>query len=329
MVPPGLVALLRDRQAAELAAPDDERFVEEPAAGEILEQRGDRPIGLGGEAGVIAEDVGMTVPAALVLLAAGVDLDEAHAALDEPTGDEALLREVAAGGIVEAVEVVRLPRLAREVERLGRGHLHAVRQLEALDAGLQGRIVAGRRPMAAVESGGERELGTLLGVGERRVAGEIRDRCAGGVDARALEDSRQEARRPVRGVALGQAAPLRVVHDDESGQVAVLAAEAVGHPGARARVAHPRDAGVDLEERRTVRGVRSVQALHEAELIHDLRHVGEEFTHPGTALPVLAERPRAPQQVAGLGELHTRLGLRKWLAMVALQQRLVVEGVDL
>ena len=78
-----------------------------------------------------------------------------------------------------------------------------------------------------------------------------------------------------------------------------------------------------------MRGVRAVQALDEAEFIHDLCDIGEELADPGAALAMLAERPWAPQQVAGLGELHARLGLGERLAMVALQERLVVEGVDL
>jgi hypothetical protein len=116
---------------------------------------------------------------------------------------------------------------------------------------------------------------------------------------------------------------------DEPWEVLVLAAEAVGDPRTHARAHEVLAAGVDLEQRRAVRGIRAMQALDEAEVVDHLRHVGEELAHPSAALPVLTERPGAAQQVAGLGELHAWLGLRERLAVVPLQERLVVEGVDL
>src|SRR5215468_11817 len=87
-------AALDERQPAELAAPDDQRLVEQAAAFEIRQKGRDRLIGLPREAGVVGGDVHVAVPASFVFLAAGVDLDEAHAALDQPAGDQALLGEV-------------------------------------------------------------------------------------------------------------------------------------------------------------------------------------------------------------------------------------------
>ncbi len=49
-------------RAAELAAPDDERAVEQPPALQVLEQGGDGPVGLGGLAGVVLLDVVVGVP---------------------------------------------------------------------------------------------------------------------------------------------------------------------------------------------------------------------------------------------------------------------------
>ena len=67
-----------------------------------------------------------------------VDLHEAHAALDQPPGDQALLGEVrrTSGCRGRRASCVARGSLV-DVERLGRGHLHAVGQLEALDAGGQ------------------------------------------------------------------------------------------------------------------------------------------------------------------------------------------------
>ena len=80
--------------------------VEQAALLEVGEQAGDRRVGLAGELAVVVLDVGVAVPAPLVLHAAGVDLHEAHAALDQPAGDQALLGEVVAALVVEAVQLV-------------------------------------------------------------------------------------------------------------------------------------------------------------------------------------------------------------------------------
>ena len=108
-----------------------------PRCLEVGQEGGDGLVGLAGELAVVAGDVDVAVPAPLVLHAAAVDLHEAHAALDHAAGHEALLGEVGAARVVEAVEVLHLARLAADVERLGGGHLHAVGQLERLDAGGQ------------------------------------------------------------------------------------------------------------------------------------------------------------------------------------------------
>ena len=86
VVAAGLIPLLRDREAAELPPPDNERLVEQPTSVEILQERRDRAVGLGSEAGMVAADVGMAVPALLVFLTAGIDLHESHAALHEAAG---------------------------------------------------------------------------------------------------------------------------------------------------------------------------------------------------------------------------------------------------
>src|SRR3954447_21549149 len=50
--------------AAELGAADDERVLEHAAALEVLDQRGDGFVGLGGERGVVGLDAGVGVPVA-------------------------------------------------------------------------------------------------------------------------------------------------------------------------------------------------------------------------------------------------------------------------
>ena len=144
-------------------------------------------------------------------------------------------------------------------------------------------------------------------------------------DRRAVRPRRQERAREVVHAAVAE----RRADRDERGEIRVLRAESVGDPRAHRRADERVAARVDLEQRAAVRGVRPVQALDEAEVVDELGDVREQVAHPRARLAVLAELPRAGEQVAGLGELHARLGERQRLARVAREQRLVVERVDL
>ena len=148
-----------------------------------------------------------------------------------------------------------------------------------------------------VEAAQQVELAALLGGRQAGVALEVVDGHALRVEGRALVDARQEARAPVDGVALGQAAAERVVHHDERGQVAALAAEAVGHPGADAGEAHARQAGVDLEQGGGVVVRLGPARVDEGHLIDVLRQVREDLRHPG---------PRVAVLLPGEGRLHER-----------------------
>ena len=116
---PGLAPFCASGKPAEFAAPDDQRRIQQAAGFQIGQQAGDRLIGFAGEAAVVAGDVDVAVPAPFVLLAAGVDLHEPHAAFDHPPGDQALLGEMAALRIVEPVELLRRGRFAVESSASG------------------------------------------------------------------------------------------------------------------------------------------------------------------------------------------------------------------
>ena len=92
------LGVLGGRLAAELAAPDDQRLVEQAAALEVGDQPGDRPVGVAGVLGVVGDEVGVGVPVVVVVGTAGVDLDEPDAALDQPPSDQALAAEVGRSG---------------------------------------------------------------------------------------------------------------------------------------------------------------------------------------------------------------------------------------
>ena len=88
------------RGAAEFAAPDDQRAVEQAALLQVGEQRGGGRVDFGGACRQAVFDVLVMIPAA------GPDLHEAHAALDEAARDQQLssLRRVA----VQRADALRL-----------------------------------------------------------------------------------------------------------------------------------------------------------------------------------------------------------------------------
>ena len=83
------VVSFRGRRAAELAAPEDQRVLEQAACLQVLEQARDRPI----DFECVAGDA-LLEPTVLVPLVAVRDLHEPHAALGEPAGHQALAAEV-------------------------------------------------------------------------------------------------------------------------------------------------------------------------------------------------------------------------------------------
>src|SRR5262249_57869824 len=80
------VGVLAHRGAAELAAPDHHRVVEQSAPLQIAQQRGGGAVAAAAHARVVPLQVAVGVPLAT---AAAVDLDEADAALHEPAGPPA------------------------------------------------------------------------------------------------------------------------------------------------------------------------------------------------------------------------------------------------
>ena len=86
------VGALGHRRAAELAAPDDQRGVQQAAGFQVREQGRDRLVDGPGVVLVAVLQVAVLVPA-VAADRRTEQLDEAHAALDQPPGDQALAGE--------------------------------------------------------------------------------------------------------------------------------------------------------------------------------------------------------------------------------------------
>ena len=131
---------MRAGSPAELGGKQHDCLVEEPTAGEILEEPTDRLIDGERQIRVVGLEAAVGVPGAGAA-AAMLDLNEPHAALHKPARREQLHAEVAAVGEIEAVEPLRLLCLVGEVDDPRHALLHRVGQLVGSDPGRRGRVV--------------------------------------------------------------------------------------------------------------------------------------------------------------------------------------------
>src|SRR5262249_21575309 len=91
------------------------------------------------------------------------DFDGAHAAFDEPAGQQALLAERRRAWFIEPVQLLDGGGLGINVEGFGRLHLHAERQFERRDSRVETTVALALVAMLLVELPDEVELATLGG----------------------------------------------------------------------------------------------------------------------------------------------------------------------
>ena len=315
---------LRVASSAELAAPDDQRVLQETAALEVEHQ------GCGGAVGLLAllpdrsRQVAMLVPALVV------ELDEAHVALEESAGEQAVGGVGPGGARVLSVQGEGLLRLSGEVRDLGDRALHTGGELvlsdppeglgRAIDLVQAAQSVEHARARGAVDAG--------------RVS-EVEHGVRAGSQLDALVASGQEPRAPQ---SLVERLPALVLGDQhaELGEVRVPAAESVAEPGTHRGPPRALRAGLDEGHRRVVVDRLGGERADDAELVHDLRRLGQELADPGPALAVLGEGELAAcEREARLVAAHPGQPLTlahavgELLAVALLEDGLVVEEVDL
>ena len=185
-------AALGVRGAAELSAPDDERFVEHAALLEILDERSRGLVDVAGHLGELILYAAVVIPVAVV------ELDEADAFLGEPSGEQGIAGERTGRRDVGPVAVHDRLALAREVHEIGHAGLHAVGHLGLADAGGDLRV-AGLGEIESIERVGALEQGLALLAGETLRVTEIKHGLAGATELDALVGARQEAAAPEAG----------------------------------------------------------------------------------------------------------------------------------
>jgi hypothetical protein len=166
----------------------------------------------------------------------------------------------------------------------------------------------------AFGAGPHRCLGSHLARMELRVALEEwhrripEYRIADGAELDALILRGQETAAPqaiVERLIGGIAGALRD-HDDEGGQIAILAAETIGEPRPHARPARELSARLKEGDRGIVVDRLGVHRLDEAQPVGDSGRVGEELADPRAAFAVTGERVLARgDRKTGLGRRHS------------------------
>src|SRR3954454_8228775 len=143
-----ILLVLSERGSTELAGDDDQRFVQQAALFQVVDQGGD---GLVTEPSVERQ---LDVEPLVVVPRSLDEMHESDAALDQSAGQKAiggkgavLIRTAGALGLddrvfaVDSVRIERSPRLARKIGQFGRRGLHSERKLVAGDAAEDLRVV--------------------------------------------------------------------------------------------------------------------------------------------------------------------------------------------
>src|SRR5262249_40231272 len=318
-------------RAAELAAPDDERIVEQAALLEVADESGGGLVDVAALAADLGGQIAVLVPAAME------ELHEADAALDHAAGEKAVAGEAAV--VVTAVDAVHLsnvPRLARQVGQLRHRRLHAEGHLILGDTRVDLRIADGAGGEAVQLVDAVEHAAARVRVDPRRI-GEIKHRVLSRAEANALMLARQKARAPETREErlIGAVARALRDHDDERRQIIGEGPEPIAEPGAEAWPAGLLVARLDVCDRRVVVDRLGVQRFKDANFVGDGAGVRQELAEPAATAAVLVKlehrrdtRKRAlPRGHAGDALPHTHGGWQ-FLAMMPAQRRLVIEHID-
>ena len=188
-----------------------------------LARFGDAPEGL--LQCVIGDAVVVAVPSVLDVAAAGVELDEAHAFLDELAGDEARAAKVRRALVIESAHFTRGVVFAVEIDLTHCLRLHAVGQFIGFNPRHQFGLFGMPLEVFLVQRLEQIEAAPLGAVAGALWCGEIQQGRAAAAKQGALIRCGHIARRPVGGAADGTT--TRVGHHHKARQVLIGRAEAV------------------------------------------------------------------------------------------------------
>ncbi len=150
---------LAHRRAAELAPPDHQGVLEQAPGFQVLDQG---RAGLVDVAADLVEVAGQGLAGDAVVVPVGVvELDEPHAPLDQPAGEQAVAGERRLAGL-GAIHSQGLGGLRAQVDQLRGARLHPERHLVGVDPGCDLGVGGGVEP--GLVEGGDRLDGPALAV---------------------------------------------------------------------------------------------------------------------------------------------------------------------
>ena len=296
------IVALRRRQAAKLASPHHDGFVEHAPCVQILYERSGPLIGLGCDLEHSLLELVVVVPR---LTRTGSHLNEPHTSLDESPRHQAAQPVWTANLIVYPIQLLGFWRLTCYVKDIHGLDLHAGCQLEIPDAGLKFGLAGPSVEVKLVDAG--QVLQALFLHAWRLLFGwlEVVNGRAAHVELDALIERRQEAIGPKQPAP--DRVPLRVAQDHVRGQVLVFRAERVADPSAHGRAPRKDLAGQQHVQPLGVVVVLGVHRADEAELVNDFGLVRQGLRNVHPALPPLLKFEGRREQcvcVAGLVNLY-------------------------
>ena len=217
----------------------------------------------------------MRVPSRIKIAASRIDLNEAHASLDQTPRHQRLLAEIRRHLFAEPVELASRFGLLIDVDRADGVRLHAIGQLIGSDAGGQLGVLRVAFEVLPIQVSQQVEP-TSLPLGRHAFGRfQVDDRVPHRAKLRPLVRRRHVAVAPVRSTADRTAAI--VGEDDKARQIFVFAAEPVGHPTADAGVSGEHGARIHLVERRAVIGADGMHRADYGEVVDLSRDVGKQI----------------------------------------------------
>ncbi len=322
------VARLVHRRAAELAAPHDQRRVEQAARLEVRHERRGRLVRLAAQVGQLLDDV-LAEAGAVGIPTAVVELHEPHAAFHQSTREQAVVGKRGLSWL-RAVEVVDRLGLAGDVGELGHARLHPVGEFVRVDACLDLRVAHTRLAQAVQILQGVERLPPQLRVHAVGV-GDEQHGVGAAPELDALVDTREEARTPARLAAVGVV--LAGNQHDERGEVLAVGSESVREPRPHARAANHLVPGVHEDLRRRVIELRRLHRLHDGDVVGDGGQVRQEVGDLLARLAVPAEVEWRAEDLGCALDEGEALALddlgRNVLPVVLAQGGLVIEEVEL
>ena len=261
---------------------------------------------------------------------AAVELDEAHAALDETPREKAIAPVNRGLGMIHAVERLGALAFAAEIDGGRCLSLHGVGELVGADSRVEFGVVGAHRGVVAIERGQEVELVALAAVAEAFRVVEILDGRAFGAELDALIHAGHEAAAPIAHAVHDGA--FAVFDDDKTGQIVVFAAESVVYPRAERWTATEDAAGVHLADAAGVIDAVGDAGIDHAEIIRVLADVLEPIADLQAALAVFFPRAGAGHdgRVAFAHREHGHfVAGRQFLPGDLIDERFAVKGVEM